>query len=209
VTAAPSRHILVTGFDPFDGDAVNPSGEVAKRLDGRVIGDRLVRSAMLPVQHEAARAVVTPLLDAAGLLGVVHLGLAGGRARISLERVAVNVMDYSRPDAHGQVLCDVACADDGPAGYFSTLPLREMLAALTAEGIPAAISNTAGTYLCNHVLYATLHHLAARELSRPAGFIHLPFLPSMVAAHDRDEPSMDLSTMIRAVEVVLPLVGAH
>jgi pyroglutamyl-peptidase len=209
VTAAPSRHILVTGFDPFDGDAVNPSGEVAKRLDGRVIGDRLVRSAMLPVQHEAARAVVTPLLDAAGLLGVVHLGLAGGRARISLERVAVNVMDYSRPDAHGQVLCDVACAHDGPAGYFSTLPLREMLAALTAEGIPAAISNTAGTYLCNHVLYATLHHLAARELSRPAGFIHLPFLPSMVAAHDRDEPSMDLSTMIRAVEVVLPLVGAH
>lgn len=209
MTAAPSRHILVTGFDPFDGDAVNPSGEVAKRLDGRVIGDRVVRSAMLPVQHEAARAVVTPLLDAAGLLGVVHLGLAGGRARISLERVAVNVMDYSRPDAHGQVLCDVACADDGPAGYFSTLPLREMLAALTAEGIPAAISNTAGTYLCNHVLYATLHHLAARELSRPAGFIHLPFLPSMVAAHDRDEPSMDLSTMIRAVEVVLPLVGAH
>jgi pyroglutamyl-peptidase len=192
VTAAPSRHILVTGFDPFDGDAVNPSGEVAKRLDGRVIGDRVVRSAMLPVQ-----------------LGVVHLGLAGGRARISLERVAVNVMDYSRPDAHGQVLCDVACAHDGPAGYFSTLPLREMLAALTAEGIPAAISNTAGTYLCNHVLYATLHHLAARELSRPAGFIHLPFLPSMVAAHDRDEPSMDLSTMIRAVEVVLPLVGAH
>jgi len=208
VTADP-RHILLTGFDPFDGDAVNPSGEVAKQLDGRVIGDRVVRSAMLPVQHEAARAVVTPLLDAAGLLGVVHLGLAGGRARISLERVAVNVMDYSRPDAHGQVLCDVACADDGPAGYFSTLPLREMLAALTAEGIPAAISNTAGTYLCNHVLYATLHHLAARELSRPAGFIHLPFLPSMVAAHDRDEPSMDLSTMIRAVEVVLPLVGAH
>jgi pyroglutamyl-peptidase len=84
-----------------------------------------------------------------------------------------------------------------------------MLAALTAEGIPAAISNTAGTYLCNHVLYATLHHLAARGLSRPAGFIHLPFLPSTVAAHDRDEPSMELSTMIRAVEVILPLVGGH
>ena len=207
MTAAPSRHVLLTGFEPFDGDAVNPSGELAKRLDGRVIGDRVVRSVILPVQHEAARAVVTPLLDAAGLLGVVHLGLAGGRPRISLERVAINVMDYSRPDAHGQVLCDVACADDGPAGYFSTLPLREMLAALTVEAIPAAISNTAGTYLCNHVLYATLHHLAARRLSRPAGFIHLPFLPSMVAAHDRDEPSMDLSTMIRAAEVILPLVG--
>jgi pyroglutamyl-peptidase len=207
VTLAPASHLLLTGFEPFDGDTVNPSGEVAKRLDGRVIGDRVVQSVVLPVQHEAARAVVAPLLEAPGLLAVVHLGLAGGRARISLERVAVNVMDYSRPDAHGQVLCDVACAEDGPAAYFSTLPLREMLAGLTAEGIPAAISNTAGTFLCNHVLYATLHHLAARGLARPAGFVHLPFLPSMVAAHDRDEPSMDLSTMIRAMEVVLPRVG--
>lgn len=207
MTLEPSRHILLTGFDPFDGDAVNPSGEVAKRLDGRVIGDRVVRSAVLPVQHETAQAVVRPLLETPGLVAVVHLGLAGGRARISIERVAVNVMDYSRPDAHGQVLCDVPCAPDGPAGYFSTLPLREMLAALTAEGIPAAISNTAGTYLCNHVLYATLHHLARRGLRVPAGFVHLPFLPSMVAAHDREEPSMDLATMIRSLEVVLPLVG--
>ncbi|HEX7215526.1 MAG TPA: pyroglutamyl-peptidase I [Methylomirabilota bacterium] len=199
--------VLLTGFEPFDGDAVNPSGEVAKRLDGRVIGERVVRSAILPVQHEAAQAMVAPLLEASGLAAVVHLGLAGGRARISLERVAVNVMDYSRPDAHGQVLCDVACAADGPAAYFSTLPLREMLAALTAEGIPAAISNTAGTYLCNHVLYTTLRHLAGRGRPVPAGFVHLPFLPSMVAAHDREEPSMDLSTMIRAVEVVLPLAG--
>jgi pyroglutamyl-peptidase len=207
VTPAPSPHVLLIGFDPFDGDGVNPSGEVAKRLDGLVIGDCAVRSAILPVQHEAARAVVTPLLEAPGLLAALHLGLAGGRPRICLERVAVNVMDYSRPDAHGQVLCDVACAAGGPTGYFSTLPLRVMLAALIAEGIPAAISNTAGTYLCNHVLYATLHHLAERGRPVPAGFIHLPFLPSMVAAHDRDEPSMDLSTMIRAVEVVLPMLA--
>ena len=207
MTAAASRHILLTGFDPFDGDTVNPSGEVAKRLDGAVIGGRVVRSAILPVQHEAAQAVVAPLLDAPGLVAVVHLGLAGGRARISLERVAVNVMDYSRPDAHGQVLCDVACAEPGPAGYFSTLPLREMLAALIAEGIPAAISNTAGTYLCNHVLYTTLHRLAGGGRAVPAGFVHLPFLPSMVAAHDREEPSMDLSAMIRSMEVVLPRVG--
>ena len=207
MTGDSSRHLLLTGFDPFDGDAVNPSGEVAKRLDGRVLGDRVVRSAILPVQHEAGPAMVSPLLEAPGLLAVVHLGLAGGRARISLERVAVNVMDYSRPDAHGRILCDVACAEDGPAGYFSTLPLREMLTALTADGIPAAISNTAGTYLCNHVCYTTLHHLAGRGRPVPAGFIHLPLLPSMVAAHDRDEPSMDLSTMIRALEVVLPLLA--
>ena len=203
MTPGPPRHILLTGFEPFDGDTVNPSGEVAKQLDGKVIGDCAVRSAILPVQHEAARAVVAPLLEAPGLVAVVHLGLAGGRARISLERVAVNVMDYSRPDAHGQVLRDVACVAGGPPGYFSTLPLRSMLAALTEEGIPAAISNTAGTYLCNDVSYTTLHALGGLALAIPTGFIHLPFLPSMVASHDREEPSMDVAMMTRAVEIVL------
>jgi pyroglutamyl-peptidase len=209
VTPDPPRHILLTGFEPFDGDTVNPSGEVAKQLDGRVIGECAVRSVILPVQHEAARAVVAPLLAAPGLVAVVHLGLAGGRARVSLERVAANVMDYSRPDAHGQVLRDVPCVPDGPAAYLSTLPLREMLAALTAEGIPAAISNTAGTYLCNDISYTTLHALARRGLTVPAGFVHLPFLPSMVAAHGLEEPSMDLSVMARAVEVALPPVIAR
>jgi len=203
VSPDPGRHVLLTGFEPFDGDSVNPSGEVAKRLDGRIIGDSTVRGAILPVQHEAARGVVAPLLGAPGLAAVVHLGLAGGRARVSLERVAVNVMDYSRPDAHGQVLRDVACVPGGPAAYLSTLPLREMLAALAAEGIPAAISNTAGTYLCNDVSYTTLHALALRGARIPTGFIHLPFLPSMVSAHDLEEPSMALATMIRAVECVL------
>jgi pyroglutamyl-peptidase len=206
VTPDPQRHILLTGFEPFDGDSVNPSGEVAKQLDGRVIGDCVVRSVILPVQHEAARAVVAPLLEAPGLVAVVHLGLAGGRARISLERVAVNVMDYSRPDAHGQVLRDVACVEGGPAAYFSTLPLREILAALTAEGIPAAISNTAGTYLCNDIFYTTLQGLAQRSSPLSAGFLHLPFAPSMVTAHNLEEPSMDLATMTRAIELLLRFI---
>jgi pyroglutamyl-peptidase len=207
VTAGPPRHVLLTGFEPFDGDSVNPSGEVAKQLDGKVIGGCAVRSVILSVQHEAARAVVAPLLEAPGLVAVVHLGLAGGRARIALERVAVNVMDYSRPDAHGQVLRDVACVDGGPAAYFSTLPLREMLAALTAEGFPAYVSNTAGTYLCNDIAYTTLHALARRRVPTPAGFIHLPFLPSMVTAHDLEEPSMDLAILTRAIETVLARIA--
>jgi pyroglutamyl-peptidase len=203
VTADPPRHLLLTGFEPFDGDSVNPSGEVAKQLDGRVLGGSVVRSVVLPVQHETARARVAPLLEAPGLTAVVHLGLAGGRARIALERVAVNVMDYSRPDAHGQVLRDVACVADGPAAYFSTLPLRDMLAALTAEGIPAYISNTAGTFLCNDAAYTTLHAFTRRRLPVRAGFVHLPFLPSMVTAHGLEEPSMDLSVQTRAIEIVL------
>jgi len=166
-----------------------------------------VRSVILPVQHEAARAIVAPLLAAPGLAAAVHLGLAGGRARIALERVAVNVMDYSRPDAHGQVLRDVACVADGPAAYFSTLPLRDMLGALIAEGIPAYVSNTAGTYLCNDISYTSLHTLGPRAREIPTGFIHLPFLPSMVSAHNLEEPSMDLATMSRAVEIALGRLG--
>ncbi|HJR50037.1 MAG TPA: hypothetical protein VJ794_02965, partial [Gemmatimonadales bacterium] len=170
-------------------------------------GECAVRGVILPVQHQAARAIVTPLLERPGLAAVLHLGLAGGRARIALERVAVNVMDYSRPDAHGQVLRDVACVPGGPPAYFSTLPLRDMLAALAAEGIPAYVSNTAGTYLCNDISYTTLHTLARLGRSTPTGVIHLPFLPSMVAAHDLEEPSMDLATMVRAIEIVLGARG--
>ena len=153
------------------------------------------------------RAAMERLLAELDPMAVVHLGLAEGRARIGLERVAINMLDYPIPDAGGYRAVEELCVVGGPAAYLSTLPLRSILAALTREGIPAFISNNAGTYLCNHVLYATLHHLAERGRPVPAGFIHLPFLPSMVAAHDRDEPSMDLSTMIRAVEVVLPMLA--
>ena len=102
MTADPARHLLLTGFEPFDGDTVNPSGEVAKQLDGRVLGGSVVRSVVLPVQHEAARTRVAPLLEAPGLSAVVHLGLAGGRARIALERVAVNVMTTRGPTRTGR-----------------------------------------------------------------------------------------------------------
>jgi pyroglutamyl-peptidase len=196
-------HILVTGFEPFGGDTVNPSQELAKAVDGRAIGALVVRSLVLPVQHEAARDIVAPELDAADLAAVVHLGLAGGRARISLERVAVNVMDYQQPDAAGDVKCDEACAPGGPPAYWSTLPLRAILAELTAEGIPAHLSYTAGAYLCNFAMYTTLHALAERGRAIPAGFVHVPYLPSMVAAHNADEPSMDIALTTRALEVIL------
>jgi pyroglutamyl-peptidase len=198
-----ARHLLLTGFAPFDNDSINPSGEVAKLLEGAILGSYDVRSLILPVQHEAARERVAPALDEPGLAAVVHLGLAGGRARIALERVAVNVMDYRIPDAAGQVFVDTPCSPGGPVAYLSTLPLRGILRELTAEGIPAYISNTAGTYLCNFTLYATLDALARRGRAIPAGFIHLPLLPSMVVARASEEASMDLSLMARAVDIAL------
>ncbi|MGH7341825.1 MAG: pyroglutamyl-peptidase I [Candidatus Rokuibacteriota bacterium] len=195
--------VLITGFEPFGGDDVNPSAEVAKRLDGRRAGGWDVRSAVLPVHHPSAAAAVEALLRDHDPLAIVHLGLAAERAQIALERVAINVMDYSIPDNEGFQARDEPCVADGPAAYFSTLPLRPMLDAMRRAGIPAYLSRTAGTYLCNFVMYTTLHALAARPDSRRAGFIHLPLLPSMVAADAPLQPSMELGLMLRGVEAAL------
>jgi pyroglutamyl-peptidase len=206
VTAMAARHILVTGFEPFAGDTANPSQELAKAMDGRVVAAHVVRSLVLPVQHEAASEIMRAALDGTELAAVIHLGLATGRARLSLERIAVNVMDYRIPDARGEVRRDEPCVADGPAAYASTLPLRAILEELTADGIPAHLSYTAGTYLCNYTLYTTLHALALSARAIPAGFIHLPLLPAMVAARGLEEPSMDLSVMARALETVLRVI---
>jgi pyroglutamyl-peptidase len=195
--------ILVTGFEPFGNDLANPSQEIAKILDGRRVGNCQVRGVVLPVDHTAARAMVTFALGDSELVAVVHLGLAGGRARIALEQIAVNVMDYSIPDAKGRRFAGEPCVIGGPAAYLSTLPNREILTALTADGVPGYLSYTAGTYLCNQTLYWTLHAIAQRGQAVRAGFVHVPFLPAMVAGHSLDEPSMDLSTMVRAVEIIL------
>jgi pyroglutamyl-peptidase len=199
--------ILVTGFEPFGPHSVNPSQELAKTLDGRRIGSCAVASAVLPVHHREAAGRVSLLLGELAPVAVVHLGLADGRARIALERVALNVMDYRIPDNAGYRAEGEPCVTEGPVAYFASLPLPEILAALTTEGIPAYVSNTAGTFLCNQTLYTTLHEIAMRELTIRAGFIHLPFLPAMVAASGADQPSMDLPLMLRGVETVLRIVA--
>ena len=201
--------LLLTGFEPFAGATVNPSAEVAKRLDGRRFGDAEVRAAILPVQHESAAASVEALLAAHDPIAIVHLGLAGERAQIALERIGINVMDYSIPDNEGFQAVDQRCVADGPAAYFSTLPLRGMLTALRDAGVPGYLSATAGTYLCNFVMYTTLHALRGRRPAPPAGFIHLPLLPAMVAAGIPHQPSMDLALMLRGVEVALETLAGR
>ena len=203
------RVVLVTGFEPFDGASVNPSAEVAKRLDGRLLGDVEIRAAVLPVHHMGAAAAVESLLDAHDPAAVVHLGLAAERAQLALERIAINLMDYAIPDNAGWQARDEPCVPGGPTAYWSTLPLRAMLEAAQAAGAPAYLSVTAGTYLCNSVMYTTLHALAGRPEPRPAGFIHLPRLPSMVAPGSSDEPSMDLGLMLRGVEAALEVAAAR
>jgi pyroglutamyl-peptidase len=204
-----AKTILVTGFEAFGGGSVNPSAEIAKRLDGRRIGGWEVRAAVLPVHHVSAASAVQGLLRDCDPVAVVHLGLAAERAQLALERVAINVMDYSIPDNAGFQAIDEPCVAGGPAAYFSTLPLRPMLDAMRGAGIPAYLSTTAGTYLCNFVMYTTLHVLTARRDPPRAGFVHLPALPSMVSPDNHDQPSMELGLMLRGVEASLEAAAAR
>src|SRR3989454_3292348 len=177
---AEDRVILVTGFEPFAAHTINPSEGLAKAVDGRRVGDFGIVGMVLPVHHADATGRLTVALAETRPAAVVHLGLAGGRARVALERVAVNVMDYEQPDNAGFRASGAPCVPGGPAAYLATLPLATMLKAL--EGIPAYTSNAAGTYLCNQTLYWTLP--AAPGETRPprVGLIHFPLLPSTVVA---------------------------
>ena len=200
--------ILVTGFEPFGTHKSNPSEELARAVDDRRVGDHVVRGVVLPVHHADAATRVVALIVEANPDAIVHLGLAETRARLALERVAVNVMDYTIADNAGYQATGEACVAGGPAAYFATLPVREIVAALTADGIPAYVSNTAGTYLCNQTLYSTLHAIACADRRTRVGFMHLPLSPAMVAAANAELPSMDVSLMLRGLETVLRVVAA-
>ena len=201
--------IVVTGFEAFGGHPSNPSEEIAKAVDGRTIGGHSVRAAILPVHHvEAARAAAR-LLSEHEPVAVLHVGLAAGRARLALERMAVNVMDYECADNAGYQARGEPCVAEGPVAYLSTLPLADILDSLRREGIPGYLSNTAGTYLCNQTLYSTLHAIAAGRKQTLAGFMHVPLSPAMVAASGLDQPSMDPSIGVRAVEVAVRVIGEH
>ncbi|MBB5377843.1 pyroglutamyl-peptidase [Deinococcus metalli] len=199
--------LLLTGFEPFHTHPDNPSAHAARALDGLEIGAVRVTAALLPVEPHAAGRALDALLDAHAPDAVLMTGLAAGRPQVTLERVGVNVMDFAIPDNAGQVYRDVpACPDDGaPAAYLSTLPLRAVVAAWHAAGIPGHISNTAGLYVCNFVLYHARHRLAqAGRSAVPCGFLHVPANAAVALAWPADRPALPYlpqDDITRAVEV--------
>ncbi|MGH8026499.1 MAG: pyroglutamyl-peptidase I [Pseudoxanthomonas sp.] len=172
--------LLLTGFEPFDGQSTNPSWDVARALHGKRIAGHRIVARRLPVTFGASLKALRAVLRETSPALVVCVGLAGGRERISLERVAINVDDARIPDSQGQQPVDEAIAPGGPAAYFSTLPIKAMLAGMRDAGFPAEISQTAGTYVCNHVFYGLMHALRKRRKIR-AGFIHIPYSPEQAA----------------------------
>ena len=196
--------LLVTGFEPFGGESVNPSWEIARALDGWTCEGQVVRSALLPCVFGDALHRLDEALDAHRPALVMCLGQAGGRAEISIERAALNVDDARIPDNLGRQPIDAAVVAGGPAAYFSTLPIKAIARALREAGIAAAVSNTAGTFVCNHVFYALMHRLATAPALAHArgGFVHVPYTPEQAGGRP-GVPSMALATQVDGIRHAL------
>ncbi|WP_313917624.1 pyroglutamyl-peptidase I [Tahibacter sp.] len=193
--------VLLTGFDPFGGETVNPSWEAVRRLDAQIVRRHQVIALQLPTCFgQSLRALRAALTRHAPVL-VISVGQAGGRSRVSLERVAINIDDARIADNAGREPVDRAVVRGAPAAYFSTLPIKAQLAALQKAGLPAEISQTAGTFVCNHVFYGLMHALRDTPRVR-GGFVHIPFLPEQAVAH-AGAPSLSLDVIVASLRVIV------
>ena len=194
------KRLLITGFEPFGGEAVNPSWEAVCRLPDTLGGVALTKLRIPTVFGAAARAV----LDASEELQpdfILCVGQAGGRTAVTPEVVGINLREARIPDNAGNQPQNEPVVPGGPAAYFATLPVREMVGAITAAGLPGALSYSAGAYVCNDVLYSVLHHYAGRPVK--GGFVHVPFLPEQAK---KGEPSMPLMDIVRALECAVSVL---
>jgi pyroglutamyl-peptidase len=196
------KRVLVTGFEPFGGDTLNSSWEAVRALDGEPVGGHLLVVRQLPCVMAEVGAVLTAAIEALEPVLVLCLGQAGGRADVSVERVAINVVDARIPDNAGRQPVDEPVVAGGPAAYFSTLPIKALVEALRDAGIPASVSQTAGTYACNAVFYVLAHHIATRRPGLRGGFVHVPSLPGMAARHP-GTPSLPREMLTQAVRIMV------
>ena len=202
-----SARILLCGFEPFGGEALNPSALVTRALHGRKLTGATVQGVELPCCFGQALQALDSALHEAQPTLVLVLGQAGGRCDFSVERVAINVDDARIADNAGRRPIDEAVVAGAPAAYFATLPIKAMVAALQAAGLPASVSQSAGTFVCNHVFFGLMHRLHTLPGVR-GGFMHLPLLPEQ-AARQPGQPSLPLATLVQGVEVALVAALAH
>lgn len=201
------KTILVTGFEPFGGSITNPSQKVASALDGQTFGEYFVSASILPVDRNGGPQALLAAIDRVDPSAVVCLGEAARRAVISIERVAVNLMDYRIADNLSEQVSDQLVVEHGPAAYFSTLPVREIFQAMQAAAIPVELSLSAGAFLCNQVFYAGRHHLAKLKTDIPCGFIHLPALPEQAARVTPPFASMSFETSLHGIQTALATIA--
>lgn len=192
--------ILLTGFEPFDQDLVNPSWEAVRQLDGMQLDDDVqIVARRLPCAFATAGEYLTQLIAELSPVMVIATGLGPGRSDISIERVAINVNDARIPDNLGAQPIDTAVVVGGPAAYFTTLPIKAMVKAVREAGVAASVSQTAGTFVCNQVFYRLQHLLAGTAVR--SGFIHVPALPEQVVGSG--QPSMALAIVVDGLQVAV------
>lgn len=191
------KKLLITGFDPFGGETINPSWEAVKGLPVH-IGDYSVTKMEIPTVFGAAAEKVIQSAEDLCPDVILCVGQAGGRAAVTPEVIAINLQEARIPDNHGNQPVNIPVAADGPAAYFATVPVREMVQAIQAGGIPSALSYSAGAFVCNDVLYRLLHHFHGTDTR--AGFIHVPYLPQQAK---ENQPSLPLEQITEALKLAI------
>ena len=194
------KHLLITGFDPFGGETVNPSWEAVSRLPDAVGNYRLTKLQIPTIFGAAAQTVLAAALDAPDV--ILCVGQAGGRDAVTPERIAINMASAKKPDNAGNIPVETPVIPGAPDGIFSTVPVAAMAEAITAAGLPGKISNTAGTFVCNDTLFRLLHHFAGTPVR--VGFLHVPWLPEQ--AKD-GAPSMALEDICAALTAAIEALG--
>ena len=196
--------ILITGFEPFGGEPLNPSWEAVRRLPDKVADAEVIKLQIPTVFGRSADVVRDAIVEHDPDV-VVSVGQAGGRFAVSPERVAINLDDGRIPDNDGQQPIDTPIREDGPPAYFSSLPVKAMMSAMNQAGVPAVVSNTAGTYVCNHIMYQILYLIDREFPGKRGGFIHVPYTPQQVVDKP-GQPSLGVDEMTTALEAGLEAI---
>ena len=198
--------LLLTAFDPFGGAAINPALEAVKLVPEKV-GTVEVIKLTVPTMFRKSIDCTVEAIEAHRPDAVLCIGQAGGRCELTPERVAINLDDARIPDNAGAQPIDAPIRTEGAPAYFATLPIKAMAAAIREAGLPASVSNTAGTFVCNHLMYGVLHHLALRHPGTKGRFMHVPFAPSQVV--DRPAPSMSIPDIARGIEAAIRAISEN
>ncbi len=193
--------ILLTGFEPFGGEPVNPAEEAVKRVRDNINGAEVIKITIPTVQTKSVE-VIEEAIKLHNPDVVVSVGQAGGRYDITPERVAINIDDFRIPDNEGNQPIDETIKEDGKNAYFSNLPLKAMIKHMNDNGVPASLSNTAGTFVCNHVMYGILYMIDKKYPNIKGGFIHIPYMTSQIM-EKKNTPFMSLDEIVKGLEFAL------
>ncbi len=196
--------ILVTGFDPFGGEPINPAIESVKRLPDNIAGAEIIKLE-IPTVRKKSLEKIEKAINEHNPDVILSIGQAGGRFDISIERVGINLDDFRIPDNEGNQIIDEPIFPDGENSYFVKLPVKAMVQNVQKNNIPASVSYTAGTFVCNHVLYGVLYLIEKKYKGKKSGFIHIPFLPQQVI-DKRNMPSMELNTIVKGLTAAIEAI---